>query len=267
MLKGDRSTALVRPNTVVITEEMARKYFTDENPIGKSLRVHNDTMYEVTGVVADIPKNSHFRPDFFASFATLELKPTGNSAEDMLSNIDYATYLLLREDADLEVMKEKIAAYVEKHLGQVLENLGGTIRMELQPLTDIYLRSDLAGELERTGDIAYIYIFSAIGIFILALACLNFMNLSTARYTNRAREVGLRKVVGAGRRQLIRQFLGESLVLTVISVAISLGLVTLLLPLFRNISNKDISLELFSNPFLLIGILCLTAVISLVGGS
>jgi len=267
LLQGDAGTALVRPNTVVITEEVARKYFAEENPIGRSLRVHNDTMYEVTGVVANIPKNSHFKPDFFASFSTLKLEPTGNSAEDMLSNIDYVTFLLLRRGADPGILENKIAGYVEKHLGPVLENLGGTISMTLQPLPTVYLHSEIDAELERTGDVAYVYLFSAIGIFILILACLNFMNLSTARYSHRAREVGLRKVMGAGRGQLIKQFLGESLVLTALSVLFSFGLLSLLLPVFRNMSNKDISIGSFSNPFLWVGLLGLAAVIGLAGGS
>ncbi len=267
LLKGDPKDALIEPNTVIITEEMAEKYFGQEDPIGKNLRVHNETLYMVTGVMETIPVNSHFRPDFFASFSTLDLKPTGNPAEDLMSNIDYITFVLLREGTDYKQLEGKFVGFVERVLKPLLDAYEGEARYELDPLPSIYLHSERQGELERTGDIAYIYLFSGIGLFILLLACLNFMNLSTARSANRAKEVGLRKVVGAQRRQLIRQFIGESMLLTVIAFFIALGLVTFSMPLFNSISGKMLTMEYFTSFQFIGGFIGLFVLVSIIGGS
>lgn len=268
LLKGNPKDALLKPNSVVITQEMAKKYFGTENPVGKSLRVHNDTIYKVTGVVENIPHTSHFRPDFLASFSSLKLKPKGIPAEDMLNNVDYFTFLLLKPGADFKDLEQKIPSYIEKHLGAALGTLGGKMQMKLMPLTRIYLHSKLDGELERTGDITYLYLFSAIGIFILLLACLNFMNLSTARLAKRAREVGIRKVVGAQRRQLIIQFLGEAFILTLIAILMSILVAFLLMPTFQMVSGKHhLAFDLFSNLGLMVGLGLLLLLTSLFGGS
>jgi putative ABC transport system permease protein len=267
ILKGNPQEALVKPDTVVITEKMAKKYFGGEEPLGKKLRVHNDTYYTVTGVVANFPKTSYFQPDFLASFSTLKLEPSGNTAGDLVSNVDYYTYLLLKDGADHKDLEKKFTGFVDKYLASTLKPLGGAVKFELQPLTEIYLHSDQELEMERTGDITYIYLFSGIGLFILLLAILNFMNLSTARSTNRAKEVGLRKVMGAGRSQLIRQFLGESLILTLFALIIALMLVYVLLPTFNSISGKELSIGYFSNPYLLLGLLGLLLFAGLLGGS
>jgi putative ABC transport system permease protein len=267
LIKGNPEEALTKPNTVVITEEIAEKYFGDEDPIGKNFRIHNDELYMVTGVVENIPHNSHIRPDFLASFITLDLQPSGNVAADLVGNIDYYTYLLLREGTDYKVLEQKFVGFMEKYLGPLMKSIGGSGRYELQPLTSIYLHSDKENELERTGDMAYVYLFSGIGLFILLLACLNFMNLSTARSANRAKEVGLRKVVGAQKFQLIKQFIGESMILTFISILISSGLVYFSLPIFNSISGKVLSMTSFTNPALLMGLFGFFITVSLVGGS
>jgi putative ABC transport system permease protein len=267
LIKGNPKDALVKPNSLVITEEMAEKYFGSDDPLGKDLRVNIDTLFKVTGVMENIPKTSHIRPDFFASFSTLNLEPTGNAAQDMLSNIDYLTYILLREGADYKEFEQKLVGFIDKYIGAVLKGLGGSARLEVQPLTRIYLHSDLDSELERTGDISYVYLFSGIGLFILLLACLNFMNLATARSANRAKEVGLRKVVGAQRFQLIKQFLGESMILTFIALILSLLLVSLTMSIFRNISAKDLTIGIFSNPVLMAGLVALFFIVSIIGGS
>jgi len=267
LLKGDPEDALVEPNTVVITEEMAEKYFGKEDPIGKNLRVHNETLYMVTGVMENIPMNSHFRPDFFASFSTLDLKPTGNPAEDLMSNIDYITFLLLQEGTDYKQLEGKFVGFVERVLKPLLDAYEGEARYELDPLTRIYLHSERQGELEQTGDIAYLYLFSGIGLFILLLACLNFMNLSTARSANRAKEVGLRKVVGAQRGQLIKQFIGESMILTIFAFVIALVLVAFSMPLFNSISGKALTMEYFSKLQFIGGFFGLFVLVSFIGGS
>jgi putative ABC transport system permease protein len=267
LLSGDPATALNEPNSIVITEEMAHKYFGDEDPLGKSLRINREDLYQVTGIMANIPYNSHFRPDFIGSFSTLGLEPSGNLGEDMLSNVDYPTYLLLQPgiaQADFEL---KLAPYLNKHLGEMLKLIKADAKLYLTPLTDIYLRSHQDGQLDRTSDISYVYLFSGIGIFILLLACLNFMNLSTARSANRAKEVGLRKTVGAQRPQLIRQFIGESMLMTLTALILAAAIAALSLPLFQSISGKVLSLQLLLRPPVLAGLLSLFLLISLVGGS
>jgi putative ABC transport system permease protein len=267
LIKGNPKEALAKPNTVVITEDIAEKYFGDEDPLGKNLRVHSDELYMVTGVVENIPANSHIRPDFLASFITLDLQPTGNATADLVNNIDYYTYLLLEEDADYKALEQKFVGFVGKYLGPLISSIGGSARYDLQPLTSIYLHSNKENELERTGDMAYVWLFSGIGLFILLLACLNFMNLSTARSANRAKEVGLRKVVGAQRAQLIKQFIGESMILTFIAIVLSLLLVFFTLPVFNNISGKSLAMSYLSNPVLLLGLFGFFVIVSLIGGS
>ncbi len=267
LIKGNPKEALTKPNTVVITEDIAEKYFGDEDPLGKNLRVHSDELYMVTGVVENIPANSHIRPDFLASFITLDLQPTGNATADLVNNVDYYTYLLLDEGADYKELEQKFVGFVEKYLGPLISSIGGSARYDLQPLASIYLHSNKENELERTGDIAYVWLFSGIGLFILLLACLNFMNLSTARSANRAKEVGLRKVVGAQRVQLIKQFIGESMILTFIAIFLSLLLVFFTLPVFNNISGKSLAMSYLSNPMLLLGLFGFFIIVSLIGGS
>ncbi|MBN1224980.1 MAG: ABC transporter permease [Candidatus Aminicenantes bacterium] len=267
LISGNPEQALVEPNTIVITEEMAEKYFGSEDPIGKSLQVNQESLYMVTGVMKHIPQTSLFRPDFFASFESLNLKPTGNKIQDLMGNLNYYTYILLGEKTDFKALGQKFTDHLNKHLGLVLKAIGASVQVELQPLTNIYLHSDRENELERVGDISYVYLFSGIGLFILLIACLNFMNLTTARSANRAKEVGLRKVVGAQRKQLIKQFLSESTFLTLISIVIAVFLVIVLMPVFENISGKELSVVYFMKTEILLGILALFAITSLIGGS
>ncbi len=267
MILGNPKEALVNPNTVVITEEMAEKYFGSENPMGKSLQVNHDALYSVTGVIKNIPSSSHLKPDFLASFSTLGLEPSTNIAQDLLSSMNYYTYVLLQEGTNYLEMEKKITEGINRYIGAMLESLGGSIELGLQPLTKIYLHADRELESEQTGDITYVWLFSGIGVFILLLACLNFMNLSTARSANRAKEVGLRKVVGANKSQLVRQFLGESMILTLISFMLAIVLVLMSMPFFRNISGKDMMINNLLNPAILAGFIGLFLIIGLIGGS
>jgi len=266
LIKGNPREALTKPNTVVLTEDLAVKYFGTENPIGKGLRVGDDALYTVTGVVENIPANSHIRPNFLASFATLSFQSTGDTGAD-LSRSNYYTYILLKEGTDYKALEQKIDGFTEKYYGPMLKRYGASARYELQPLTSIYLHSKLEYELGETGEMVYVWLLSAIGLSILLLACLNFINLSTARAANRAKEVGLRKVVGAQRMQLITQFIGESMILTCIATLLSLFLVFLTLPIFNGISGKSLALSYMSNPVFLLGFLGLFAIVSLIGGS
>jgi len=267
LIKGNPKTVLVNPNSVVITEDIANKYFGVEEPIGKNLIVHNETEYTVTGVVKNIPHNSHFRPDFIASFSTLSLQREATILEDMLGNFNYYGFFLLREGADKIETERKFAGFVEENLGAFLKTTGVTLELLLQPLTEIHLHSDLEGEIENNSDITYVYLFSGIGLFILLIACLNFMNLATARSANRAKEVGMRKVVGAYRIQLIIQFISESMIMGFIAVVIAVFIVFLAMSFFSNISGKEFTNSSLANPVLYAGLAALFLVVGIIGGS
>ncbi|MBX7150400.1 ABC transporter permease [bacterium] len=239
-INGDAHTALVRPNTLVITESMSRKYFGDQSALGKTLAIdaNNDgqfTGYEVTGVIKDLPSNSHIQFDFLASFSSLKGRIEGWGFDPVF------TYVLLASSTSKSEMESRFDAFLKKHMKEPWYSIS------LQPLPEIRLHSKLRAELTPNGDMRYIYIFSAIAVFILVIACINFMNLATARSAQRAREVGMRKVLGAYRSQLIRQFLSEALMLSFLSTIISFGLIELFLPVFNNISGKRMTIDFLSN--------------------
>ncbi|MFC1732169.1 ABC transporter permease [candidate division KSB1 bacterium] len=265
--KGNPGTALVAPNSVVITGEIAAKYFGDEDPMGKNLIVHSDTEYTITGVLEPIPYTTYIRPDFIGSISTSDYQPSENVSSDLLSNFNFQTFLILEDGVSVQEFEAKLESFVDEYAGEILESLGGWFRYELQPLTDIHLHSNYDWELDATSDIAYVYLFSGIGLFILLIACLNFMNLTTARSANRAKEVGLRKVVGAYRAQLIVQFIGESLLLAVIALGVAMLIVSVSLPYFNVIADKELTFNVVNNPVLLTGLLGLLAFIGIIGGS
>ncbi|MBN1273000.1 MAG: ABC transporter permease [Candidatus Aminicenantes bacterium] len=236
--KGDSKKALVRPFTVVLTETTAKKYFGESDPLGKTLRLNADQAFEVTGVIKDVPHNSHFTFDLLGSFETLFVDRP-QSRRDWISAHNF-TYLRLHKNAVPSDLEGKFPAMVEKYMGSRLKALGGSIRYSLQPLTDIHLRSNLQFEFEPNSSIVYVTIFSAIALFILGLACINFMNLATARSAKRAREVGMRKVLGAERQNLVRQFLGESTIYSLLALFMSIILVRMALPLFNAVSGSDL---------------------------
>ena len=267
MILGNPKEALVNPNTIVLTEDMAEKYFGSENPLEKNLKINHDALFTVTGVIKNIPSASHLKPDFLASFSTMGFKPSTNINNDLLNQVNYYTYLLFQKGTDYKVMEQKFTEDINRRIGAMLKQLGGAAELELQPLTKIYLHSDRELESMQMGDVTYVWLFSGIGLFILLLACLNFMNLSTARSANRAKEVGLRKVVGANKSQLVRQFLGESMILTFISFIFAIVVVLISMPFFRNISGKNILVDSLLNPAILTGFVGLFLIIGLIGGS
>lgn len=247
LLRGDPKTALSQPNSIVITGETAQKYFGTEDPMGKILHCDNRVDYKVTGVMQNIPHNSHLQLDFLASIITRE----DSQSMDWLSSRLF-TYILLKEGSDPAVLEAKFPALVRKYAAPQAEQAlgisydkiiasGAKYDFYLQPLSSIYLYSAAENDIAVTSDIKYVYIFSAIAVFILLIAGVNFMNLSTARSLTRAKEVGLRKVLGSIRWQLIRQFLSESVLLTMISLVFSAILIEVLLPLFNNLSGKELS--------------------------
>jgi putative ABC transport system permease protein len=270
-IRGDPKTALTEPNTIVLTQSMALKYFGREDPLGKSLNADHRRDYLITGVVEDVPHNSHFHYDFLASLTTYE-----DSRSPIWISNNYYTYVLLRKDALPKAFEAKLEELVKKYVGPqiqvaagiTLEQLfesGGKWGYFIQPLTDIHLRSHLEFEIEPNGDIAYVYIFSIIAIGILFVAGINFVNLATARSVNRAREVAIRKTVGSRRTQLIRQFLAETTMMSFIAVLIALIAVQTLLPAFNTITGKDLAVPYLQNAYTipsLLGVVLLVGVLA-----
>lgn len=240
LIKGDPETALSAPYTMVLTEDIARKYFGEQDPLGEVLNWDNSADYTVTGVVRNPPANSHF---VFNALASLE---TYFKYDPRLGNRwtvgGYTTYLLLEEGADPKKFQHKLPGFVDRYLGQIIRESGGDLEMYLQPLKNIHLNAALGNPMGPSHDIRLIRAFAAIALIILGIACINFMNLSTARSASRAREVGVRKVLGAGRKRLIAQFLGESFFNAGLSLMIALALARLILPYFNHLAGQSISL-------------------------
>ena len=260
VLKGDVRSALTEPNKIVLTEKVAARYYGSSDPIGKTLTSGNTT-YEVTGIIEDIPFNSHFRFDAIAS--------RNNLPEQIGSwgNFGVFTYLLFPEGSDVKAfetkMQEMYAAYMEPIFGAM------NIKIEyiLEPITRIHLYSTNAGEPEPTGSITYVYIFAIVAVFLILIAAMNYMNLATARSARRAREVGLRKVVGSRRLPLVLQFLSESTVFTLISLIISIILLIALLPRFNLLAGKSFDMHVIYSPAVLMSLLGVILIVGLFGGS
>jgi putative ABC transport system permease protein len=263
-IKGDPKTALAEPYTVVLTEAMARKYFGVENPLGKILKLNMERDYLVTGVIQNVPKNSHLHFDFLASFQSLE-SILGEALQSWTYN-PFFSYLLLPRDYAYRELDQKIAPLFEKNIGEQLQSLGWRLRPMLQPLTDVHLHP-LGNEHGAPGDKRYVYIFSAIALFILVIACINFMNLATARSEMRAREVGMRKVLGSQQRQLVLQFIGESVFMALLATLIAAVLIELLLPAFNAIANRELAIDYRHNWPFVAGLLALTLFVGVIAGS
>jgi len=234
LLEGNLETAL---EGTVITEDIAKKYFGEEKALGKALNWNNWSDVHVTGVVKNPPRNSHLQFSILNSHEGLERNFPGGYT---WGNCIHETYVLLEDGAELEKVTKKIVAVLLKNNPGLAFYVS---RLYLQPLTDIHLNADITGSFAVTGDRKYVYIFSVIAFFILFIACVNFMNLSTARSMNRAREVGMRKAAGANRFQLIKQFFGETILLMVIAFIFAIILIELFLPAFNNISGKQLSVD------------------------
>ncbi|HMG68812.1 MAG TPA: FtsX-like permease family protein, partial [Chitinophagaceae bacterium] len=260
ILKGDPHSVLAAPYRVVLTESSAKKYFGDEDPIGKTLHVGNDSnFYQVTGIVRDCPSNSQIKFNFLASFSSLGIE---KEAENSYWDANYTTYLLLKDKSSIKQLQAKLPAFMKKEMnGQ-----GATINIFLEPFDTIHLHSSYGG-FEPNNSIIYIYILGAVALLILIIACSTYVNLSTARSIERAKEVGVRKVVGADKRQLFWQFIGESFVVCFVSVILSLVVTTLLLPSFNQLTNRQLQAgSIFSLPFLLFSII-VGVIVSLFAGS
>ena len=274
MITGDPSTALVAPHSMVLTETMAKRYFGRTDIVGQSLLVDDSTLYHITGVIRDVPSQSHVHFDFLVPMAG---DPHSRS-QDWLSSQNYHTYVLLSEHADPRRVQAELNKLMDRHVGPQLgeflhqslsdfEKTGGYLHADLTALTDIHLKSNKTGEFEAAGNIQYIYIFSAIALFILLIACVNFMNLSTARSANRSREVGIRKVLGSLKGNLIRQFLAESILVTCIALGVALLIAAVALPYFNQLSGKVIRPEALFGASMLGVLFVLIVVVGVLAGS
>ncbi len=271
LLHGDSETALKRPGTVAISEDIAQKYFGRTNVIGESITIQNSTEIEISAVYENMPATSHFHFNFMLSMAGSE-----EARNNMWLSNNFRTYLVLKEGVTPEDFKENFeivkTTYIEPQVQQFLgitvkefEASGNRLDYRLQPLESIHLNSSLNGEFEANGSITYVYIFSGLAVFILLLACINFMNLSTARSAQRAKEVGIRKSLGSPRSKLAVQFLMESLLLSFIALVISLFIVELTLPFFSELAGRTITSNYITKlpvAFLIVGIVTITGLLA-----
>lgn len=274
LLQGDPKNALREPRSVVMTETAARKYFGEEDPVGKLLKVESDTiLYKVTGLMQDPPENSHFHFDLLGSLSTL-----GGSRNTFWVSHNFYTYVLLKKGTGIDIFTEKMQLMVDKYVGPQIEqflgvnmeefaNSGNSFSYFLQPLLDIHLRSDLQAEIEANGNILYVYIFILIAIFILVIASINFTNLATARASGRSKEVGIRKVVGATKKQLVLQFLTESFIVSLVSLGVAVVILELFMPVLNNLIQISLDIGYFTSWYIIPSLFLLILVVSLMAGS
>ncbi|MDX9726766.1 MAG: ABC transporter permease [Bacteroidales bacterium] len=260
VIRGEVKSAVKDPKKIVLTETAAGRYFGDSDPVGKVLTSGENT-YEVTGVIEDVPSNSHFRFEALAARNNLP-KELGS-----WGNFGVFTYLLLPQGIDVKAFEAKIQGMYDAHMKSIFGPLSINIEYILEPIRKIHLYSTNASEPEPTGSISYVYIFALVAVFLLLIAAMNYMNLATARSTRRAREVGLRKVVGSRRSLLIMQFLSESVVFTIISLIISIILVLILLPRFNTLAGKSFDMGILLSPAVLISVCMVIVVSGIIGGS
>jgi putative ABC transport system permease protein len=260
VLKGDIKSALLEPNKIILTETVANRYYGKTDPIGKTLTTGTST-FEVTGVIEDVPANSHFRFDAVASRNNLP-KQLGS-----WGNFGVFTYLLFPENFDVKAFESKILEMYTAYMKPIFGPMNITMAYILEPVTKIHLYSTNANEPEATGSINYVYIFAIVALFLVLIAAMNYMNLATARSTRRAREVGLRKVVGSRRGPLVLQFLSESIVFTIISLIISMVLLIVLLPKFNLLAGKSFDLHVIYSTVVLLTLVGIILIVGIFGGS
>lgn len=273
VVDGNPEEALNFPDGMVISQSMAKKYFGNAEPIGRSLEMKIGSAtanMQVRAVMKDIPDNSHFKADFLASMELVTEFYGGYEA--MMKNFgsnNFGTYILLGEGVSSQSITEQIPSFLNRHLnvGDDGSAPANWTNLQLWPITDIHLHSNLDSELEPNSSIEYVYIYTAIAIFILLIACVNFMNLATARSAKRAMEVGLRKVMGADRQLLIRQFMSETIILTFLALLIAVLLARLTLPIFGDFTGKDLSMNLLDHPEYILGMLGLVIFVGMLAGS
>lgn len=275
VIEGNIEHALDEPNTVVVTESAAKKYFGTTNVLGKIIEVKDDKnpFYKITAVIKDIPQDAHFHFDFFFSMKNVDYR------WGQISSHNFYTYLLLQKGTNYKTFDKNFPAYINKYVIPYaqkymnissmaeFEKAGNKLVYSLIPLTKIHLHPQSSGEIGPGGSIQYVYIFSAIALFILIIACINFMNLTTARSAKRAKEVGIRKVLGTEKRNLIWQFLFESILMVLISLIIAVAVAYLVLPFFNNVADKQLTIQSLFSPYILPLLVALPFVVGLMAGS
>ncbi|MDH3648065.1 MAG: ABC transporter permease [Saprospiraceae bacterium] len=263
--QGDPKTALQEPNSIVLSTGVANRIFRSQDPMGEILKTPSDREYKVTGVYQDFPNHAHLIPAALISSHTIEGLMNPNPGA--WGSFGIYTYVLLTDGTDPIAFESKLSEVIENHVAVIFDQFDIKIKYELIALPDIHLQSDFEGEPEPVGEMGFIYIFGAVALFMLLIACINYMNLATARATKRAKEVGIRKVLGSQRRQLIGQFLSESLIFSLIALVLSFALVFILLPVFNVAFDLDLSRTLLFSPGILGGALIILALTGVLGGS
>src|SRR6185312_2603815 len=270
VLEGNSATALQDPYSVMLTKDVAEKYFGNEDPMNKMIRVNNQFDVKVTGIFAGFPENSFMHPQVLLSFSTLNDSAI-YGAEKLRTNWgnnSFFTFIELPDHYDPQKMIARFPGFLDKRMaGQYGPNQPSKFtKLDLQKLTDIHLYSHTDYEAEANGDIMRVYIFSAIALFILLIACINYMNLSTARSALRAKEIGIRKVVGAQRKEIIAQFLSESVIVTYVSLLLAFGITALVLPAVNNMSGLQLTIGSLFSWYFLIPVLLLPCLVGLISG-
>jgi putative ABC transport system permease protein len=264
LIKGDPETALNEPLSMVMSESAAKKYFGKEDPMGQTVLMGGDANpAKITGIMEDMPENSQIKGTIVLSMSTI-VKKWNAGLDDQWGNYGAQAYVLLKPGTDAKAFEKKLPTFLERRNGEEMKKMQMFATLFLEPLRDVYLYSTRNGS--SNGNIDNVYIFSIVAVFILAIACINFVNLTTARSAERAKEVGIRKVVGALRAQLTGQFIGESIVICLISFLLSIGLVSLLIPSFNTMAGKTVSEGLFSQPSYVLMLLGFSMGIALLAG-
>ncbi len=265
LIAGDKKTALKEPMSIVLSQSAAKKYFGNTNSLGQQVQLTGASINAtITGIMKDIPANSQVQADMFVSMSSYKQVYGNPTSDSEWTNHEYYTYVLLKPHADAKVLEAKFPAFMEFHHGKQAKELQMQDYLSLEPLRDVYLKSKRGGFV--TGNINNVYIFSIVAIFILLIACINFINLTTARSAERAKEVGIRKVVGAARFQLARQFIAESVIICIIAFVLSVLLCVLTLPLFNHLAGKEISDSIFNNPSKIVFLFLLSIAVGVIAG-
>ncbi|MGN6163007.1 MAG: ABC transporter permease, partial [Flavisolibacter sp.] len=261
LLKGSVQDALSGPNKVVLTAATAKKYFGNADPIGKSVKIGGDGIdYLITGIIEDCPSNSQLKFDFLASFSSL-----GVNQEETYWEANYTTYLLLKDKSAIASLQAKIPAFMKKEMGSELSGKD-YVTFWLEPFKSIHLHSDYGG-FEPNNSITYVYVVSGIAVLMLMIACFTYINLSTARAMERAKEVGVRKVAGALRKQIFWQFISESLLITIVALLLCIIAVALVLPAFNRLAERELNMGSLLSPFFIVFAVAVTFFISFLAGS
>jgi putative ABC transport system permease protein len=262
---GDKNTALKEPMSIVLSETAAKKYFGNINPVGQTVLLNDRKLNaNIMGVMKDIPENAQFKADMIVSMSSQPVLYS-QSSDNQWTNFGVISYLLLKANANSKAVESKFPAFINAQIGEGLKEQKTSFILHLEPLRDIYLKSERRDGVE-TGSLTNVYIFSIIAVFILLIACVNFINLTTARSTERAKEVGIRKVAGALRSQLAKQFIYETIVLVLIAFCIAVLLCVLLLPLFNQLAGKQVCSSVFLHPYYILYLFLISIGIGVIAG-